>query len=59
LPTRFEFAISTRGASGWLRNTPTGLPDWISSDSSSRSRSRVATIASNDAQSRAARPMPP
>ena len=25
--TRFEFAISTRGASEWVVNTPTGLPD--------------------------------
>ena len=24
-------AISTRGASAWVRNTPTGLPDWTSS----------------------------
>ena len=33
--TRLELAISTRGASVWVRNTPTGLPDWISSVSSS------------------------
>jgi Bacterial protein of unknown function (DUF899) len=25
--TRLELAISTRGASRWVRNTPTGLPD--------------------------------
>ena len=35
--TRLELAISTRGASAWVRNTPTGLPDWISSVSSSPS----------------------
>jgi hypothetical protein len=27
--TRLELAISTRGASSWVRKTPTGLPDWI------------------------------
>jgi hypothetical protein len=32
--TRLELAISTRGASAWVRNTPTGLPDWTSSVSS-------------------------
>ena len=38
--TRFEFAISTRGAHSWVRNTPTGLPDCtsiVSSPSSVRS----------------------
>ena len=29
--TRFELAISTRGASACVRKTPTGLPDWTSS----------------------------
>jgi hypothetical protein len=52
-------AISTRGASACVRNTPTGLPDWTSSVSSSSSLSSVATIASKLCQSRAARPMPP
>ena len=33
--------MSTRGASAWVRNTPTGLPDWTSSVSSpSRRRKR-------------------
>ena len=33
--------MSTRGASAWVRNTPTGLPDWTSSVSSpSRRRER-------------------
>ena len=35
--TRFELAISTRGASLWVLNTPTGLPDWTSRVSSSSS----------------------
>ena len=43
--TSSELAMSTRGAHSWVRNTPTGLPDWTSSVSSdSRSRS-VATMA--------------
>ena len=29
--TRLELASSTRGASACVWNTPTGLPDWISS----------------------------
>ena len=33
--TRFELAISTRGAHSWVRKTPTGLPDCTSSVSSS------------------------
>ena len=57
--TRLEFAISTRGAHSWVRMTPTGLPDWTSLVSSSRSDVRVATMASNDCQLRAARPVPP
>ncbi len=57
--TKFEFAISTRGASGCVLNTPTGLPDWISSDSSSFSSRSAATIASKHSQLRAARPIPP
>ena len=32
--TRFEFAISTRGAHSWVRSTPTGRPDWTSRVSS-------------------------
>ena len=52
-------AISTRGASGCVLKTPTGLPDWISSDSSSSSSRSAARIASKHSQLRAARPMPP
>ena len=40
--TRFEFAISTRGAHSCVRNTPTGLPDWTSSVSSSSERAQRA-----------------
>ena len=58
-PTRFELAISTRGAHSWVRSTPTGRPDCTSSVSSSPSVVSVRTSASNDAQSRAARPVPP
>ena len=51
--------MSTRGAHSWVRNTPTGLPDWTSRVSSpSRSRSE-ATMASKASQLRAARPEPP
>jgi len=57
--TSRELASSTRGAKLWVRNTPTGLPDWTSRVSSSPSRRRVATIRSKAAQSRAARPVPP
>ena len=46
------------GIAGVLK-TPTGLPDCTNSVSSSSSRSSVSTIASNAAQLRAARPMPP
>ena len=58
-PTRFAFAISTRGASGCVVNTPTGFPDCTSSVSSSPSVVRVRQMASKDAQSRAAFPVPP
>ena len=58
-PTRLELAISTRGAHSCVRITPTGLPDWTSMVSSSRRRLSVAIIASNAAQDRAARPVPP
>src|SRR6267143_1250432 len=51
--------MSTRGASGWVVNTPTGLPDCTSSVSSSSSSRNVRQIASNDAQFRAALPVPP
>ena len=45
--TRLELAISTRGASSWVRKTPTGLPDWTSSVSSSpRASSGAATMRS-------------
>ena len=51
--------MSTRGASSWVRKTPTGLPDWMSSDSSGFSRRSVARMASRLSQLRAALPMPP
>ncbi len=51
--------MSTRGASAWVLNTPTGLPDWTSSVSSSSSSRSVSTIRSKQAQLRAALPMPP
>jgi hypothetical protein len=59
LGTRFELAIKTRGAFSCVLNTPTGLPDCTSSVSSSLSSFKLARIWSNEAQSRAARPMPP
>ena len=34
--------MSTRGAHRWVRNTPTGLPDWTSSVSSSARRAQLA-----------------
>src|SRR5580693_5539350 len=43
--TRLELAMSTRGASGWVRNTPTGLPDCTSSVSSASSVLRGAADA--------------
>ena len=49
----------TRGAWVVVRNTPTGLPDCTSSVSSGSSRRRVATMAWNEGQSRAALPLPP
>jgi hypothetical protein len=54
-----ELASSTRGAPVWVRNTPTGLPDWISSVSSGASLRSESRMASNDGQLRAALPMPP
>src|SRR5579863_5916361 len=57
--TRFELAMSTRGAHSCVRMTPTGLPDWTSMVSSSRSEVSVRTIASNAFQLRAALPVPP
>ena len=58
-PTRLELAINTRGAHSLVRKTPTGLPDWTSSDSSSARSRSVLTIASNASHERAARPVPP
>ena len=55
--TSIELAISTRGASAWVRNTPTGLPDCTSSVSSFSS----ARSAADDARRRTpscARPCP-
>ena len=42
--------MRTRGAHGCVRSTPTGLPDWTSSVSSSSSRRSSRTIASNASQ---------
>jgi len=47
------------GASVWVRNTPTGLPDCTSSVSSGLSLRSVSRIASKQDQLRAALPMPP
>ena len=58
-PTRFELAISTRGAHSCVVSTPTGLPDWTSSVSSSPSVVSVRTIASYASHDRAALPVPP
>ena len=44
--TSSELAISTRGAHSCVRATPTGLPDWTSSVSSSPSSVSDATMAS-------------
>jgi len=44
--TSIEFAMRTRGAPGWVVNTPTGLPDWTSSVSSASSARSERTIAS-------------
>ena len=51
--------MSTRGAHSCVRSTPTGLPDCTSIVSSSARVVRVRTMASNERQSRAARPVPP
>ena len=51
--------MSTRGAISWVSNTPTGLPLWTSSVSSSLRRRSVRTMASKLFQSRAALPAPP
>ena len=57
--TSSELAINTRGALSCVRNTPTGLPDWTSSVSSSRNRSSVRTMSRSAWCERAARPEPP
>src|SRR4026208_996737 len=46
--------MSTRGAHSWVLRTPTGLPLWTSSVSSSPSRRSSRTIASNAAPDRGA-----
>ncbi len=51
--------MRTRGAVVCVRNTPTGLPLWMSSVSSFSSLRSAATIASNASQLRAAFPVPP
>src|SRR5687768_17320075 len=51
--------MRTRGASGCVLKTPTGFPDWTSSDSSASSFRSDSTMASKQSQLRAALPMPP
>jgi hypothetical protein len=51
--------MSTRGACSKVRKTATGLPLCTISVSSSASRRSVRSIASSDAWSRAALPLPP
>ena len=58
-PTRFELAISTRGAHSWVRSTPTGLPDCTSSVSSCSRVVSSRQMASKLAQLRTALPVPP
>ena len=50
-PSRHQVGVgdSTRGAHSWVRNTPTGRPDWTSIVSSCSSVVSVRTIASKDA----------
>ena len=57
--TSMAFEIRTRGADGWVLNTPTGFPDWISRVSSPRRRRRALTIWWKASQLRAAFPVPP
>src|SRR4029453_3426093 len=52
--TSRELASSTLGAKLWVRNTPTGLPDWTSRGSSSPSRRRGATTRAKAPRPRAA-----
>ncbi len=59
LGTSIAFEMSTRGAEGCVRNTPTGLPDWMSSVSSPSSFRRARTIWWKASQLRAALPVPP
>jgi hypothetical protein len=51
--------MSTLGAHSCVRMTPTGRPDCTSMVSSGWRVVSVRTMASNDFQSRAARPVPP
>ncbi len=57
--TRLELASSTRGASSWVRNTPTARPDWINSVSSSPSRRSSRWMIAKSSHERAALPVPP
>ena len=57
--TSSELAISTRGALACVLKRATGLPDCTTSVSSLPSVVNSSTSASNDGQSRAARPEPP
>src|SRR5688572_28367848 len=51
--------MRTHGAHSCVRSTPTGLPDWTSSVSSSPSTRSSRTIASKASHDRTARPVPP
>jgi hypothetical protein len=57
--TRFELAISTRGACSCVSKTATGLPDWTSSVSVSPSVVSSRLIVARLVLSRAALPIPP
>src|SRR5579872_4541094 len=57
--TSMALEMRTRGAAACVLKTATGLPDCTSSVSSSLSRRKVRTIASNASHERAARPLPP
>jgi hypothetical protein len=57
--TSIELLMSTRGASSWVRKTPTALPDCTSSVSSRSRRLSSRTMTSKHSQLRAALPRPP
>src|SRR3989449_5500871 len=57
--TSIALLMSTRGAHSCVRKIPTGLPDWMSRVSSDSKACRLRTMASKQAQLRAALPVPP